>query len=54
MPDWPAGVKDVNDAVCKLGRLAALYLIVSAKESNSLKIHLKAKKWFKEEHETNN
>jgi len=54
MPDWPEGVKDVNDAVCKLGRLATLYLITSAKESNSLKIQLKAKKWFKDEHETNN
>lgn len=48
MPDWPEGVKDVNDAVCKLGRLATLWLIVSAKESNKLKIQLKAKKWFKE------
>jgi hypothetical protein len=54
MPDWPSGIKDVNDAVVKLGRLATLYLITSAKESNSLKIQLKAKKWFKEEHETNN
>jgi hypothetical protein len=51
MPDWPNGVKDVNDAVIKLGRLATLYLIISAKESNSLKIQLKAKKWFKEDHE---
>jgi hypothetical protein len=48
MPDWPEGVKDVNDAVIKLGRLATLWLIVTAKESNSLKIQLKAKKWFKE------
>jgi hypothetical protein len=48
MPNWPEGVKDVNDAVIKLGRLATLYLIISAKESNSLKIQLKAKKWFKE------
>jgi DNA primase len=48
MPEWPEGVKDVNDAVVKLGRLATLYLITSAKESNSLKIQLKAKKWFKE------
>ncbi len=52
MPDWPAGVKDVNDAVIKLGRLATLYLILNAKESNSLKIQLKAKKWFKEENVT--
>lgn len=51
MPAWPPGVKDINDAVCKLGRLATLYLILSAKESNSLKIQLQAKKWFKE---TNN
>ena len=48
MPDWPPDVKDVNDAVIKLGKLATLYLIASAKESNSLKIQLKAKKWFKD------
>lgn len=48
MPDWPTGIKDVNDAVCKLGRLATLWLIVSAKESNNLKIQLRAKQWFKE------
>ena len=48
MPDWPEGIKDVNDAVVKLGRLATLWLIVSAKESSSLKIKLKAKTWFKE------
>lgn len=52
MPDWPEGVKDVNDAYVKIGRLATLWLIVSAKESNSLKIQLRAKKWFKDE-ETN-
>jgi DNA primase len=48
MPDWPTGVKDINDAVIKLGQLATLWLIVTAKESNSLKIQLRAKKWFKE------
>jgi hypothetical protein len=46
MPDWPEGIKDVNDAVVKLGRLATLWLIINSKESNSLKIQLKAKKWF--------
>ena len=51
MPNWPEGVKDINDAVVKIGRLATLYLITQAKESNSLKIQLKAKKWFKEEHD---
>jgi len=49
MPDWPEGVKDVNDAVCKLGRLTTLWLIMQAKESNSLKIQLRAKKWFPKE-----
>jgi len=49
MPDWPSGVKDVNDAVMKLGRLATMWLIVSAKESNNLKIQLRAKKWFQEQ-----
>jgi hypothetical protein len=48
MPDWPKGVKDINDAVIKLGRLATMWLIASAKESNSLKVQLRAKKWFKE------
>jgi len=48
MPNWPEGVKDINDAVVKLGRLATLWLIVSAKESNNLKIQLRAKKWFNE------
>jgi len=48
MPDWPSGVKDINDAVIKLGRLATLWLVISAKESNGLKIQLQAKKWFKD------
>ena len=47
MPDWPAGVKDINDAVCKIGRLATLWLIASSRLNNPLKIRLKAKKWFK-------
>ncbi len=47
MPDWPDGVKDVNDAYRKLGKLATLWLIIDAKETNSLKIQLRAKKWFK-------
>ena len=54
MPAWPDGVKDVNDAVVKLGRLSALYLITQGKETNPLKIQLRAKKWFKEDYEKNN
>jgi DNA primase len=49
MPDWPEGIKDINDAVIKLGNLATLWLIISAKESNGLKIRLRAKQWFKEQ-----
>jgi len=54
MPDWPDDVKDVNDAIIKLGRLATLYKIAQAKEANPLKIQLKAKKWFKETYEKTN
>jgi hypothetical protein len=46
MPDWPQGIKDVNDAVQKLGKLTALYLVVQAHEHNELKIRLRAKTWF--------
>jgi hypothetical protein len=53
MPDWPDGIKDINDAVVKLGKLATLYLIIQSKESNALKIQLRAKKWFKENYENN-
>ena len=54
MPDWPEGVKDVNDAVVKLGTLATLHLILQAKESSTLKVQLRAKKWFKESNEETN
>lgn len=48
MPDWPDGIKDVNDAVIKLGRLSTLWLIAQSIESYELKIRLRAKTWFKE------
>jgi hypothetical protein len=54
MPDWPDGVKDINDAVQKLGRLATMWLIVQSKHSNTLKIQLRAKKWFKDINAENN
>ena len=54
IPHWADDIKDVNDAVCKLGRLATLYMITQAKESNALKIRLNAKKWFKDVHENDN
>ncbi len=46
MPDWPDGVKDINDAVQKLGKLQTLYKIISQTEHNELKIKLRAKQWF--------
>ena len=48
-PEWGEGVKDINDAVRRYGRLYTLYLILSRKESNGLKIQLKAKNWFPKE-----
>jgi hypothetical protein len=45
-PDWGLGIKDANDALCKYGRLYTLYSIIKNKESNKLKIQLKARTWF--------
>lgn len=47
LPDWPTGVKDINDAVIKLGRIATLWLIYTAKESSEFRIKLKLKTWSK-------
>jgi hypothetical protein len=48
-PDWDDGIKDANDAIRQYGRLYTLYSILSTKESNNLKIQLRARKWFKKE-----
>lgn len=47
LPDWDPSIKDVNDAVRHYGKLYALWSIIQAKESNSLKIQLKLKSWLK-------
>jgi hypothetical protein len=47
MPEWPAGVKDVNDAVIRLGKLAALITIMQAKETSKIKIELRKKSLVK-------
>ena len=47
-PAWEKPIKDINDAIVKIGKLATLWLIVNAKESNALKIRLRAKTWFKD------
>ena len=47
MPEWPAGVKDVNDAVICLGRLATLLTIMQARETSRIKIELRKKQLVK-------
>jgi len=47
MPEWPAGVKDVNDAVICLGKLATLITIMQAKETSKIKIELRKKQLVK-------
>ena len=47
MPDWPADVKDVNDAVIRWGRLATLLTIMQARETSKIKIELRKKQLVK-------
>ena len=47
MPDWPAGCKDINDAVICMGRLATLLTIMQAKETSRIKIELRKKQLVK-------
>jgi hypothetical protein len=47
MPEWPEGVKDVNDAVIRLGRLATLITILQAQETSKIKIELRKKQLVK-------
>jgi hypothetical protein len=47
MPGWPAGVKDVNDAVIQLGSLGTLLTIMQAKETSKIKIELRKKQLVK-------
>jgi hypothetical protein len=47
MPDWPTDVKDVNDAVIRLGRLATLITIMQARETSKIKIELRKKQLIK-------
>ena len=47
MPVWPEGIKDVNDAVIRLGKLATLITIMQAKETSKIKIELRKKQLVK-------
>jgi len=44
IPDWPAGCKDVNDAVKLYGRLGALLTIMQARETSRIKIEMSKKR----------
>jgi len=48
MPDWPADVKDVNDAVIRWGRLGTVLTIMQAKETSKIKIELRKKQLVKQ------
>ena len=41
MPLWDTSIKDVNDAVCRHGRLATLVSILRSRERSRLKIELR-------------
>jgi len=47
MPEWPAGCKDINDAVIRMGRLATLLTIMQARETSKIKIELRKKQLVK-------
>jgi hypothetical protein len=47
MPEWPADVKDVNDAVIRWGRVATLITIMQAQETSRIKIELRKKQLVK-------
>ena len=47
IPKWPDGIKDVNDAVIRLGRLGTLLIILEAKETSKIKIELRKKQLVK-------
>jgi hypothetical protein len=46
MPEWPEGVKDINDAVKILGKPATLWLIITQRLQTELKIRLRMKQYF--------
>jgi hypothetical protein len=47
MPEWGSGIKDVNDAVIKYGRLGTLLTIHEARETSRIKIELRKKQIVK-------
>jgi hypothetical protein len=44
IPDWPADIKDVNDAVCRYGEITTLLMIMESRVSGKIKIEMARKK----------
>jgi hypothetical protein len=47
IPEWPPGIKDVNDAVIHMGRLTTLLTIMQARETSKIKIEIRKKNLVK-------
>lgn len=47
MPDWPAEVKDVNDAVKKYGQICTLIMIMQSKQTSRIKIEMRRRQIVK-------
>jgi hypothetical protein len=47
IPNWPAHIKDVNDAVIEYSRLGALLTIMQARETSKIKIEIRKKQLVK-------
>ena len=43
IPNWPAHIKDINDAVVNYGKLGALLTILESRETSKIKIELRKK-----------
>lgn len=48
-PNWSRGIKDVEEATRKYGRLYTIYTIIGMREKDKQKIKFEAMKWFKGE-----
>lgn len=47
IPNWEPGIKDVNDAVIKYGKLGTLLTILEARETSKIKIEIRKKQLAK-------
>jgi DNA primase len=47
IPNWPVDIKDVNDAVIRMGKLATLLTIMQARETSKIKIEIRKKNLVK-------